>query len=99
MTRYTSQGETSQLPDLLTGRAGPGCAGFNNNKDQLVLLVAGGFTGPGQYLASTETFTVGLSASWEEASPLPHPLSDPRALTLHNNIFLFGKTTTTRATV
>ena len=56
--------------------------------------MAGGFTGPGQYISSTERFTVGLSASWEEVRPLPRPLSDPRAVTLHNNIFLFGKTTT-----
>ena len=94
MTRYTAQGEATRLPDLRAGRGGPGCAGYNKNK-QFVLVVAGGFTGEGEYIASTERFTLGLSTSWEEATPLPHPLSDPRAVTLHNNIFLFGKTTTT----
>ena len=95
--RYSVQGDSTGLPDLMRGRGGPGCSGYNNKNNQFVLLVAGGFTGEGEYIASTERFTVGLSASWEEAAALPHPLSDPRAVTLHNNIFLFGKTTTTKS--
>ena len=91
VVRYTSQGESGALPDLRRGRAGPGCAGYNNNNNQFVLLVAGGFVGEGEYIGSTERFTLGLSASWEEAAALPHPLSDPRAVTFHNNILLFGK--------
>ena len=43
VTRYTAQGETSQLPGLKTGRAELACAGYSN--DNFVLLVTGGWDG------------------------------------------------------
>ena len=43
------------------------------------------------YISSTEIFEVGVSSGWKEVAPLPHALSDPRAVTLNNNIYLFGK--------
>ena len=43
------------------------------------------------YIASTEIFVVGVSTGWTDVSPLPLALSAPRAVTLNNKVYLFGK--------
>ena len=52
-----------------------------------IYLVVGGIGG--NYLSTTETWSPGDS-SWTTVSPLPRTVAYAGAVTLDNNIFLFG---------
>ena len=47
VTRYTPEGDSTQLPLLSTARAGLACSGYT--KAHLVLLAVGGFDGEKSY--------------------------------------------------
>ena len=43
VTQYGPEGFIADLPQLITGRNHHACAGYNNDQDNFVLLVHGGF--------------------------------------------------------
>ena len=94
VSRYSPAGYLGDLPRLNRGRSDHGCAGYEDGEGRLVLLVAGGWGWDeieDNYLSSTETFTVGVSGSWSEVSPLPLGLINPRAAVVDNIVYLFGE--------
>ena len=53
-----------------------------------ILLVSGGWDG-GSYVDSTELFDANVGG-WSTGAALPNPMSDLRAATIDNRVFLFG---------
>ena len=94
MTQYGTEGFMADLPELITSRYGHACAGYYDDKDQLVLLVAGGFNLNMNEDPSTEIFTVrvdGVSSRWIEVSPPFDYRPDlASATTFNNQIYLTG---------
>ena len=91
MSQYGPEGFIADLPDLVNGRWDHACAGFHDDEDQFVLLVAGGRTLSAQPTDSTEILKVGLSSNWTAVPPLPHGLVGLKATTVNNLIYLVGE--------
>jgi len=88
VTVYNNAGFVGDLPSLNTGRYSHGCGHFVNTDNQVVYLVAGGYTGS-SYLTSTELLVDGDS-SWVEAAPLPLAMSGLGTVSLDNTIISTG---------
>ena len=97
VSQYGPEGFIADLPELITGRWDHACAGYYDDMDNFVLLVAGGIPDyttspmPNEPTRSTEIFEVGVSSQWTEVSLLPHRKMGPRATTLNNVIYLTGQ--------
>ena len=89
VTRYTREGKSEELAELLEGRWSHVC-GALASLDSTVLIVAGGATSEGSYLASTELFTLGISTSWRRAASLPGPRYAMTSVVLRRELILLG---------
>ena len=74
LCRYGVSGWEAELPELLEGREKHGCAGYTTQAGLAVLVVAGGWSGS-HYLASTELLLGSEALAWQQAAPLPSPVS------------------------
>jgi len=88
VTQYSLTGEVTELPDLITGRYYHACSKFVNSEGVTTLLVTGGYYG-GNYLSSTEIFTLG-TGDWMAAASLPSPRGSFSGATIGNTVYVFG---------
>jgi len=87
---YSTEWWLEDLPEMLTGRSSHGCGHYVNNDNKMVYLVAGGYSGSGQHLVSTEILVSGSSA-WLKVGDLPTvPIMGLRGVSFNNKIIMTG---------
>jgi len=88
VARYSMEGESTAMPDMIQGRMGHACSCYSTGEKQM-LIVAGGSGSSHQLISSTEVMALDGSG-WREVGELMRPMGGLKNAKIGNNVYLSG---------